>query len=182
MSDNSETNETVQELKAQQGDAKASRPWFKKKRVIIPVIVVALMLIGIVNAATGSKSADTVAVEETQTVTEEEPEEPAEPAVPAEYVSALNKAQSYSDNMHMSKARLYEQLTSEYGEQFSPEAAQYGVDNVQADWNANALAMAKSYQQNMDMAPERIRDQLTSEFGEKFLPEEADYAILHLND
>ena len=60
---------------------------------------------------------------------------------------------------------------------FSPEAAQYGVDNVQADWNANALAKAKSYQGQMSMSPEAIRDQLTSEYGEKFTPEEADFAI-----
>lgn len=38
--------------------------------------------------------------------------------VPAEYRSALNKANAYSDNMHMSKAAIYDQLVSEYGEQF----------------------------------------------------------------
>ncbi|WP_198417527.1 Ltp family lipoprotein [Cryobacterium mannosilyticum] len=56
------------------------------------------------------------------------------------------------------------------------------MDNVQADWNANALAKAKSYQGQMSMSPEAIRDQLTSEYGEKFTLEEADYAIQHLND
>ena len=81
----------------------------------------------------------------------------------------------------MSKARLYDQLTSEYGGKFSAEAAQYAVDNVKADWNANALAMAKNYQETMAVAPEAIRDQLTSEAGEKFTAEEADYAIQHLN-
>jgi len=104
------------------------------------------------------------------------------PEVPAEYVSALTKAESYSELMHMSKAGIYDQLTSEYGEQFSAEAAQYGIDNVQADWNANALAKAKSYQEQMAMSPESIRDQLTSEYGEKFTAEEADFAIQHLND
>jgi hypothetical protein len=108
--------------------------------------------------------------------------EPEAPAVPAEYASALTKATTYSDLMHLSKAGLYEQLTSEYGEKFAPEAAQYAVDNVQADWNANALAKAKTYQEEMAMAPEAIRDQLSSEYGERFTPEEADYAIAHLND
>ncbi len=84
--------------------------------------------------------------------------------------------------MHMSKAGIYDQLTSEYGEKFSPEAAQYAVDNVKADWNANALAKAKEYQDSMAMSPEAIRDQLTSDYGEKFTPSEADYAIQHLND
>ncbi|WP_255455482.1 Ltp family lipoprotein [Cryobacterium mannosilyticum] len=120
--------------------------------------------------------AEPIPAEETQA-----PEPPA-PAVPAEFTSASIKATSYSQNMHMSKVGLYGQLTSEYGERFSPEAAQYGVDNVQADWNANALAKAKSYQENMAMSPELIREQLTSEYVEQFTPVEADFAIQHLND
>ena len=102
--------------------------------------------------------------------------------VPREYKSALNKAESYSNTMHMSKAGIYDQLTSEYGEKFSAEAAQYAIDNLNADYNANALAKAKSYQEQMSMSPEAIRDQLTSDAGEKFTPEEANYAIQHLTD
>ena len=59
--------------------------------------------------------------------------------VPAEYKSALKKAQIYSDMMHMSKKGLYNQLTSEYGEQYSEESAQYAIDNVDADWKYYAL-------------------------------------------
>ena len=82
--------------------------------------------------------------------------------------------------MHMSKQGIYDQLTSEYGEEFTPEEAQYAIDNIQADWNANALESAKNYQENMNMSPEAIRDQLTSEYGEKFTQEEADYAVANL--
>lgn len=96
--------------------------------------------------------------------------------------NALKKAESYSNNMHMSKAKIYQQLTSEYGEAFSAEAAQYAIDNIQADWNANALAKAKSYQSTMNMSKARILQQLTSEYGEKFTQEEAQYAIDHLED
>ena len=103
------------------------------------------------------------------------------PAVPTEYKSALKKAKTYSDTMHMSKQGLYEQLTSEYGEKFSAEAAQYAIDNLDADYNYNALQKAKSYQETMAMSPEAIRDQLTSEYGEKFTQEEADYAIANLS-
>lgn len=108
-------------------------------------------------------------------------EAPAEPAVPADHASALRKAKSYAEMMHMSRAGIYDQLTSEYGEKFSPEAAQYAIDNLAVDYNANALAKAKDYQSMMDMSPEAIREQLTSEFGEKFTPEEADFAITNLN-
>jgi hypothetical protein len=81
---------------------------------------------------------------------------PVVPDVPAEYESALSKADTYANMMHMSKAGLFDQHTSEYGEQFSAEAAQYAVDNVVADWNANALAKAKTYQDDMSMAPPRF--------------------------
>lgn len=87
--------------------------------------------------------------------------------------------ESYSRTMHMSKQGIYNQLTSEF-EKFSPEAAQYAVDNVKADWNANALEKAKSYQKTMSMSPEAIRSQLTSS-AEGFTEEEADYAVSHLD-
>src|SRR5690606_33110358 len=105
-----------------------------------------------------------------------------EPKVPKEYESALSKAKTYSDMMHMSKRGIYDQLTSEYGEKFTVEAAQYAIDNLKADYNANALSKAKTYQDTMSMSPAAIRDQLVSEYGEKFTPSEADYAIQNLNN
>jgi hypothetical protein len=101
-------------------------------------------------------------------------------SVPKEYKSALKQAETYSKMMHMSKKGIYDQLTSEYGGQFSAEAAQYAVDNVKADWKANALKKAQTYQDDMAMSPNAIRDQLVSEYGEQFTAEEADYAIANL--
>ncbi|MCC3275369.1 MULTISPECIES: Ltp family lipoprotein [unclassified Arthrobacter] len=101
-------------------------------------------------------------------------------SVPSEFKSALTKAEMYSNIMFMSKAALYTQLTSEYGEKFSPEAAQYAIDNVKADYNANALEKARMYQDEMAMSPDAVREQLVSEYGEKFTPEEADYAMQNL--
>jgi uncharacterized protein YjgD (DUF1641 family) len=102
--------------------------------------------------------------------------------IPAEYKSALKKADAYANTMNMSKAGLLDQLMSEYGENFTEEAAQYAIDNVKADWNANALAKAKSYQDSMAMSPANIREQLMSEYGEQFTSDEANYAIQQLND
>ena len=98
-----------------------------------------------------------------------------------EYKNALKKAESYSKTMHMSKKGIYEQLTSEYGENFPAGAAQYAIDNLDADWNANALEKAKTYQNTMNMSKQRIYEQLTSEFGEGFTAEEAQYAIDNLD-
>lgn len=102
--------------------------------------------------------------------------------VPAEYKSALSQATTYANTMHLSKQGVYDQLVSEYGGKFSAAAAQYGIDNVKADWNANALAQAKTYQDTMHLSPAAVRDQLVSEYGGKFTAAEADYAIQHLND
>ncbi|GAA1354157.1 hypothetical protein GCM10009595_18920 [Falsarthrobacter nasiphocae] len=105
---------------------------------------------------------------------------PSQPAVSAVNQAALNKANQYASVMHMSKQGVYDQLVSEYGEKFTPEAAQYAIDNMKADWNANALAKAKVYQKQMSMSPSAIYDQLVSEYGEKFTPAEAQYAVDHL--
>jgi hypothetical protein len=82
--------------------------------------------------------------------------------------------------MHVSKAGLYDQLVSEYGENFSEEAAQYAVDNVVADRKENALQKAIFYQDNMAMSPKAIYEHLISEYGEQFTEEEARYAIDNL--
>lgn len=66
--------------------------------------------------------------------------------------NALAKAEVYSSTMHMSKSRIYRQLTSSYGEGFPPEAAQYAVDHLVADYKANALEKAKDYQTTMNMS------------------------------
>lgn len=147
---------------------------------IVLIVVGVLLVIGIFGGSgepTGTPT-DSSAPAATQQVAPEEKKE--DPSIPAEYRSALKKAESYSKNMHMSKQGIYDQLTSEYGEQFSAEAAQYAMDNLQADYKENALKKAQSYQDNMAMSPEAIRDQLISEYGEQFTQEEADYAIANL--
>ncbi|MFE1630735.1 Ltp family lipoprotein [Brevibacillus reuszeri] len=103
-----------------------------------------------------------------------------EESVPREHKSALKKAESYAEVMHMSKAGIYDQLTSEYGESFPVEAAQYAIDNIEFDWKENALKKAQSYAKTMNMSDSAIYEQLISEHGEKFTPEEAQYAIDNL--
>lgn len=142
--------------------------------------VVVVILLGVIGA---TMSTDSTSNSNTPSNTEQASNVEAEDnSVPREYKSALSKAASYANTMHMSKRGVYDQLVSDYGEKFSAEAAQYAVDNVKADWNANALAKAKNYQNTMNMSPAAIHDQLTSEYGEKFTTPEADYAIQHLND
>lgn len=100
--------------------------------------------------------------------------------VPSEYKAALRSAKTYSDMMNMSKKGIYDQLTSEYGGKFTAEAAQYAIDNLDADYKLNALKSAETYQEMMNMSKAAIYDQLVSEYGGQFTAEEADYAIANL--
>lgn len=102
-------------------------------------------------------------------------------SVPREYQSALAAARQYLSTMAFSKQGLYDQLTSEYGNGFPAEAAQYAVDNCNADWNAEALESARNYLKMMPMSDKELYEQLTSEYGEQFTPEQAQYAIDHLD-
>jgi len=170
---------------------KTKKPLYRRLWFWLVIVVAALAVIG-VSGGNGSSTngGQTTSSAQSQRSTDakqgrqdaQSEQQKKEESVPAEYKSALRQADVYANTMHMSKAGLLKQLTSEYGGQFSQEAAQYAVDNVKADWNANALAAAKNYQETMAMSPEAIRDQLTSEYGDQFTAEEADYAIQHLND
>ena len=156
------------------------RPWWKRKRVLIPAGLLVLFVgMGLMNPAPAEEAAGP-APAVTQGATPEA-QEPAEPAVPAEHQAALAKAQDYVDMMHMSKAGLRDQLTSEYGEKFPEDAADYAVANVKADWKANALATAQEYRDTMNMSNSAIRDQLVSEYGEKFTTAEAEWAMERLD-
>jgi len=161
---------------------KSDKNWFARHKVLT-IILGIIVLIIIASAAGGSKPTDienSTSTSTTETSTEQ-PTEPERPSVPAEYKSALSQAGTYANSMHLSKQGLYDQLVSEYGGKFSAEAAQYAIDNVKADWNANALAQAKTYQNDMNLSPAAVRDQLVSAYGGKFTEAEADYAIANLN-
>ncbi len=80
------------------------------------------------------------------------------------------------------KSSIYDQLTSESGEKFTAEQAQYAINNIKGDYLEAALKSAKNYQETMSMSKDAIYDQLTSEYGEKFTAEEAQYAIDNLDE
>lgn len=164
--------------------------WFRKHPILTVILI--LFVLGLIGSA-GKGGSSSTATPAAPAKTAESGSNPVvsvqptaiienkQPAVPAEYKSALNKAGTYASTMHMSKKGVYAQLVSDFGEKFSAEAAQYAIDNVKADWNANALAKAETYQSTMNMSPSAIHSQLTSDAGEKFTQAEADYAIQHLS-
>ena len=158
------------------------------KRVLTTVTMATLAALlltgcgGVTPAATEPTSSAPPVAETTPAVTTPSPTPTTapEPDVSAEWTAALKSAENYLEFMPFSKQGLFDQLTSEYGDQFPADAAQYAVDNVEVDWNAEALEAAISYRDTMSMASAAIRDQLISEFVDQFTPEEADYAVANL--
>jgi len=69
----------------------------------------------------------------------------------------LKKADMYANKMHMSKAAVYKQLISEYGEKFTEDAAKYAIENVKVDWKENALYKADMYANKMHMSKAAVR-------------------------
>ena len=167
-------------------ETKVKKPIYKRWWFIV---IVVLLVLGIIGSIFGDDSDKNANQPKEKTQTEQKADEkkaaPAEekkeePKVPAEYKAALKSAESYSEIMHMSKQGIYDQLISDAGDKFPPEAAQYAIDNLKADYKKNALESAKNYRDTMNMSNEEIRDQLSSEYGENFTQEEADYAVENL--
>jgi hypothetical protein len=160
------------------------KSWFARHKAL--TIIGVLIALGIIGSAAGGNNPSTPASTSTAdkvataASTPTPPTPTPTPAVPAEYTSALNQATSYANTQYMSQQGVYDQLVSPYGGQFSAAAATYAINNVVADWNANALATAKNYQTEESLSPAAIHDQLVSQYGEKFTEAQADYAIQHL--
>ena len=100
-----------------------------------------------------------------------------EPDVPMEYKQALKTAENYVNCMGFSKRGLFDQLTSEYADNYSKEAAQYAVDNIVVDWKEEAVESAQNYLNSMSFSKQGLIKQLTSEYADKYTLEEAQYAV-----
>ena len=121
--------------------AKVKKPFYKRWWFIV---ILVLLVLGIIGSIFGDDSDKKTSEPKEKTQTEQKADKPAEEKkeeakVPAEYKAALKSAESYSKIMHMSKQGIYDQLISDAGDKFPPEAAQYAIDNLKADYKKNAL-------------------------------------------
>jgi len=85
--------------------------------------------------------------------------------------NAVDKAQSYLKFLPFSRQGLIDQLVYE---QFPVADATFAVDNIGADWNAQAVAKAKSYLSSMSFSHGSLVDQL---IYDKFTREQAEYGV-----
>ena len=95
--------------------------------------------------------------------------------------NAVKSAQSYLSYSAFSRAGLGQQLTSEYGEGYPAEDAEFAIvyleQNGLVDWNAEAAESAKSYLDYSSFSRDGLFEQLTSEYGEGFTADQANYAL-----
>jgi hypothetical protein len=159
----------------------------KKSKKLLWIWIWVFVLICIIAWKNGKKWTNTTSNSQAPTMAIEQRNESwevveVEIEVPKEYLNALKKAQSYSDYQYMSEKSLYKQLTSEYWEWFTKEAADYAINNVKADYNYNALKKWQNYYEHQNMSKQSVYNQLVSEYWEWFTKEQAQYAIDHLDD
>jgi hypothetical protein len=128
-------------------------------------------------AAPSDTTAATDATTQAEAPTPSETPSPAAPAATTSQEQALISAQSYlSMGSGFSQAGLLAQLTSSYGEGFPAADAQWAIDHVGADWNAQAVLSAKGYLAMGGFSRAKLIDQLSSPYGGQFTPEQAAYA------
>lgn len=110
-------------------------------------------------------------------ITSEEPK----PVLTLGQENAIGSAQSYLSFSAFSRAGLYQQLTSEYGEGYEAGDAEFAIAYLEekglVDWNAEAVESAESYLEFSQFSRAGLYDQLTSEYGEGFTSEQTEYAL-----
>ena len=82
--------------------------------------------------------------------------------------NAFRSAQAYLRMSGFSRQGLIDQLSSEYGDQYSVADATAAVDALNVDWNAQAARSAASYLQMSGFSCQGLVDQLSSSHGEQF--------------
>jgi Host cell surface-exposed lipoprotein len=90
---------------------------------------------------------------------------------------AVDAANGYlSEGQGFSEQGLIQQLTSSAGNGFTQSQADYAINHVHADWDAQAVDAAKGYMQMGGFSQASLIQQLTSSAGNGFTQAQAEYA------
>jgi len=139
---------TRADAKAEKAYAKASRPWYKKKRFIIPLALIALAIAGsALGSETSPPSADSSSSQSsdagsTEPSAEPEPIEETEPELTAAQENAVGKAEDYLDLTSFSRTGLIKQLKFDG---FSKKDATFAVEYLSPNWKKQAAEKAQEY-------------------------------------
>lgn len=89
--------------------------------------------------------------------------------------NAVRSAKAYLSFSGFSRAGLIDQLSSPYGDGYSPVDATAAVNSLSVDWNAQAVRSAKKYLEMMGFSCSGLIDQLSSDYGDKYTRSQATY-------
>jgi hypothetical protein len=111
------------------------------------------------------------------------PAAPASPSMTGSQQQAVDSAEGYlSDGQGFSKQGLLSQLTSTAGDGFSKSDAEFAIEYLNPDWDAQAVDSAEGYLGGgQGFSEQGLLQQLTSTAGEGFTEAQADYAISDLH-
>ena len=131
-------------------------------------------------ACGGSGSSDDV---DSDDVVAEETTEAADPT--ADMTTAQKNAYkaglNYLDTMPFSKQGLIDQLSSEYGDGYEKEDAEFAVNAIeeggQVDWVEQAKKAAENYLDTMSFSKDGLIEQLESEYGDNYTHDQAVEAV-----
>ena len=106
------------------------------------------------------------------------PAAPAAPVMSAAEQQAVTAAQGYLNlGSGFSAESLLKQLTSSYGDGFAQSDAQFAINYLQPDWDAQAVLAAKGYLRlDTGFSRSSLIQQLTSSYGDGFPEAQAEYA------
>lgn len=158
---------------AAKAKAKALRPWFQKKRFIVPIALVALIGISVASnprAQDGFEQGveSTVNSPESSETTETQEEAVTETIG---QTNARESAESYLSFAAFSRQGLIEQLEFE---DYSTEDAEYAVDILEVDWNEQAAKSAEAYLEVSTFSRDGLIEQLVFE---GYTQEEAEFGV-----
>jgi hypothetical protein len=161
----------------------AVRPWYKKKRVIIPGALAALLIVGSAagsgsggsdgdepsTPAASSKTSDATKVDATEKPKAEKPK------LTSGQKNALRAAENYLSFAPFSRNGMVQQLSSAAGDGYPKADAEYAADHVEVDYKEQAAKAAKNYLEMTPFSRSGMIQQLSSAAGDQYTKEQAEY-------
>ena len=171
---------TRADAKAEKAYAKASRPWYKKKRFIIPLGFVALVvaIAGFSGGGDNPTATDNTPSQSSDTGTQDEAtEEKSEPDMTAGQKNALRSAENYLSVAPFSRKGLIRQLSSDAGDGYAKKDAEFAADHVDVSWKEQAAKAAKNYLDISGFSRDGLIQQLSSDAGDGYTRKQAIYGV-----
>jgi hypothetical protein len=173
---------TRADAKAEKAYAKAIRPWYKKKRFIIPLGLVGLMVViaGTSGGGDNTPATDNSSPSQSSDTGKQDgsaSEEDSEPDMTAGQSNALRSAENYLSFSPFSRKGLIQQLSSDAGDGYSVKNATFAADHVEVDWKEQAAKAAKNYLDISGFSRQGLIQQLSSDAGDGYTLKQAKYGV-----